>query len=443
MKRLGIIIAVALGLASVDASAQWYIFPGFSQKQQAAAKPREQQKAGDTLSVAIKQPVDTVIAVPVAGAAAIPEEYTFPAADTVPAASIFKPEEFVVDIPEIINVGLLLPFESKGRTNPSMMEFYCGALLAARELGREGIKIDLNVYDCSPGKPGISEWDFYSTDVLIGPVSFADIANQLDIHPEGKYFISPLDAQAVQLIGTSPVIQASAGQDVQIQEMLSWLQSELAPEDKVVIVQESGVELTDYSRKVIDGLENLGISYDKITYGILQGLKIGGEFLNKSSYTGVTRFLIASENESFVGDAVRNMALLQHKGRQTALYGTSKLRSYQSIEADDFHAVGLRLAATFYTDYTDPDVKSFVLAYRSLFNAEPGSFAFSGYDITRFFTSLCNNIGRNWGQIIEEYYGRGLYSDFNFERPEGSVGATSAAVRHMVFNPDYTITLIK
>lgn len=431
MKRLGAILAIALGLVSIDASAQWYIFPDFS------------KKGKDTLSVKVKQPVDTIVVVPVSEITAPAEpapyepETLFPEEASLDTADA---QEFVVDIPGTVNVGLLLPFESKGRMNPSMMEFYCGALLAARELGTEGVSMNLNVYDCSPGKAGISDWEFLNTDVLIGPVTYSDVADQLDIHPEGKYFISPLDAQVAQLATDHPVIQASSGQENQVSEMLNWLSRELEPADKVVIVEESGVQRTEYSQKVFDGLDSMGVAYDNITYGILQGLKIGGQFLDKSSRDGATRFIIASENESFVGDAIRNMALLQHKGRQVALYGISKLRSYQSIEADDLHAVNLRLAATFYADYSSPEVKSFVLAYRSLFNAEPGSFAFNGYDVTRFFTSLCANIGRNWGQVIDDYFGKGLYSDFYFVRAENSVGASSTGVRLLVYNPDFTIT---
>lgn len=402
---------MALGLASVDASAQWYIFPGFK------------KNAKDSLSVKVKQPVDTVVAVPLS------------IADTVIT------EDFIADLPQTVNVGLLLPFESKGGINSQMMEFYCGALLATRDLGKEGLDIALNVYDCSPGEPGISDWELSNTDVLIGPVSFSDLVRQLDIHPEGQYFISPVDAQATQLAKDYPVVQASAGTDIQIREMIAWLSSEMTAADKLVIVEEKGVAHSGFSRKVFGSLDSLKIPYEILSYGILQGLKIGDQFINKSSSSGITRFIIASENESFVGDAVRNIALLQHRGHEVALYGTSRLRSYQSIEADDFHSVGLRLAATFYTDYSSPDVKSFVLSYRTLFNAEPGSFAFSGYDITRFFTSLCANAGRNWEQVIDGYYGRGMYSNFLFEREEGSIGAFSTAVRRLVYNPDYTITL--
>lgn len=418
MKRLAIILAVALGLASVDASAQWYIFPGFKKN-----KP------------------DTVVTAPVSE-----EVPVLPASDNQENAtdttSTEQADTFIVDIPQTINVGLLLPFESRHGINSQMMEFYCGALLAARDLGKEGTNIALNVYDCAPGKAGISDWELSNTDVLIGPVSFSDMTRQLDIHTEGKYFISPLDAKSTLLTKDHPVIQATAGTDIQIQEMISWLSSDLSPADNIVVVEESGTERTRFSQKTFNILDSLGLSYQILSYGILQGLKIGTQFIDKSSNFGVTRFIIASENESFVGDAVRNIALLQHKGHEVALYGTSKLRSYPSIEADDFHTVGLRLTATFYTDYSDPDVKSFVLTYRSLFDAEPGSFAFSGYDITRFFTSLCANIGRNWGMVIDEYYGRGLYSNFYFERDEGCIGSYSSAVKRLVYNQDYTISLI-
>lgn len=413
MKRLSIIVALTLGLASVNASAQWYLFPGFSKKQK------------DTTVVKVVQPVDTVVAVPI------------PLADSL--ASVQK--EFIPGITRPIGVGLLLPFRHNGTTSASMMDFYCGALLAVRDLGKEGLSIRLNVYDCSDGSPGIPEQDFPDTDVLIGPVAVQDLEKQLELHPEGKFFISPLDAQAEPLTECFPVIQASAGTDRQILEAVAWLSKELTASDKVIVVEESGVSRTDYSEKLFSALDNSGIRYEILSYGILQGLHIGSEFVSKSSLSGVTRFVIASENESFVGDAVRNIALLQYRGNGVALYGTSKLRAYQSIEQEDFHTVGLRLAATFHTDYSQADVKSFILAYRTLFESEPSSFAFNGYDVTRFFTSICARVGSDWGLDIGGQNGTGLYSDFSFERKEGCKGAYSTAVKHLLYNPDNSITL--
>lgn len=428
MKRLALILAFTLGLASFDAAAQWYLFPGFSKK----AKT-------DTTAV---QPVtgkEEQVSEPVIDA--VSPEITEESAVAIETTDTVQYPVFIQDIPETISLSLLLPFESKGKLNSGMMEFYSGALLAARDLGRKGISIDFNVYDCSAGHPGISDWALENTDVLIGPIAYNDILQRVDAIPEGKFAVSPLDAQAVQLVRSFPVIQAAAGSELQMEEMFKWILEDREFQDRIVVVRENGADAGEYENAVIAGLDSLGINYSTITYGILQGLRIGSEFLSKSSHDGTTRFIIASENESFVGDAVRNIGLLQHKGRQVALYGTSKLRSYPSIETDDFHTVGLRLAANYYADYNDPDVKAFVLAYRTLFNAEPGSFAFSGYDITKHFVSLCARYGRNWALRVDEAFSRGLYSDFSFTRPEGAVGAANTAVRRVVYNPDFTISI--
>ena len=100
MKRLALILAFTLGLASFDAAAQWYLFPGFSKKAKA-----------DTTAV---QPVtgkEEQVSEPVIDAVSpeITEEST-----AVEATDTVQYPVFIQDIPETINLSLLLPFKSKG-----------------------------------------------------------------------------------------------------------------------------------------------------------------------------------------------------------------------------------------------------------------------------------------------------------------------------------------
>ena len=94
------------------------------------------------------------------------------------------------------------------------------------------------------------------------------------------------------------------------------------------------------------------------------------------------------------------------------------------------------MTASYYIDYEDPAVKRFILAYRALFQDEPGSFAFQGYDTMHYFVTICTRFGRQWYKKLPEYDEKGLQADFRFREESGRV---NQAVRRIVYNPDLTI----
>lgn len=406
-----------LGLASFDAAAQWYVFPGRGKK---AKKP---------------VPTDVVIHATDSSAANI--------AGTVDMTGSEDAEQAAV-IPDTVRICLSLPFESKGRMNAGMMDFYCGALLAARKSGMEGINLEIEALDCSKASrlqyaslPG-------SCDVIIGPISAGDIRRQISSGQQGRYVISPLDPQVSALTDSLRVIQIPSSLERQTEEMVRWLKEDLGAGDRVVVVRENGTKPGQYELNILETLEAQGITYSTVSYGILQGLQIYTEFeANLATDGHTTRYLIASDGESFTGDAVRNVAMMLHKGHQVALYGTSRTRSFSSVEAEDFHELGLKAVTAYYIDYTNPEVKNFILAYRTLFGCEPGAFAFSGYDITGYFISAVRSLGNRWTEGICGYDRFGYQADFDFEPVPGGNGIRNTAVRRIVYNPDLTISIIR
>lgn len=404
--------AILLGLGSFDAAAQWYVFPGFRKKQKA-----------DTTSVTGQIPVPDI---PVSDTFRIP----------VPDPDLFIFEEL-----ETVNLTLSLPFKSRNATNSGMMDFYCGALIAAREAGLSGTKINFGTYDISPSGSVMTGWSLNNSDIIIGPPSPEELLKEYArVGDTTKFIISALDPQASELTGNGRFIQVPVSNEMQVEDMLNWLESDLNPSDRVVVVLESNAGSCPTADLMLAGLDAREITYTTISYGILQGLQIFSEFAGKLAPSGgTTRYLIASESESFIGDAVRNVGVMKHKGHDIALYGTSRMRSYSSIEAELLHEIGLKDVTSYYVDYDAPEVKSFVLAYRTLFNAEPGAFAFSGYDVAGYFLSISAKYGKNWVKKLEDYGFEGLQADFRFSG-EGK-GFVNKATRRIIYNPDFTISI--
>lgn len=413
MGRRTTILILLLGLACQNAGAQWYLFPGV------------RKKAPADTSKSIVHQLDSLALI-----------------DAVPEDQLPEQEEFVFELPQTIQYSLVLPFTQKGQSNSGMLDFYSGALLAARDMGRNGVPVDFGAYDCSTS--GIPEWNLDSSDILVGPLSAEDILAELGRCPEGSYVISPLDPLTSVLLSTERLIQVPTGIDRQTESMVDWMLSEYSPGDRIVVIEETGITRTESSALLFSVLKERDITFTTINYGILQGLKIFSEFEQKLAPEGcVTRYLIASENESFVGDAIRNVGMMLHRNHDVALYCSSKQRSFPSIEQDDLHELEARTVAGYFIDYDNPDVKSFTLAFRSLFQKEPNAFAFSGYDITRYFLSICWTYGINWEQKVEEFKHKGLQADFDFVRRDGYEGIENVSVRRIRYNKDNTTTILQ
>ena len=345
---------------------------------------------------------------------------------------------FVADIPEVIKVSILLPFGAGNVTDAKSIDFYSGALLAARDLGNKGIKLEINAYDIAGDK--LSNAMVSDADVILGPVSEADVSKAAWMTPAGSYIISPLEPRTAGMADSMRVVQAPTPARIQAEDAVRWAISEMAPGDSLVLIREKGKTLGETGQALLKALQVSGRRYAVIAYDLLDGLQIQPMFVEKSSPNAVTRYLIASDDESFVNDAVRNINLMAYKKQAVALYGPSRLRSFATIETENLHNVYSHISTTYQIDYMSPSVQAFILAYRALYGAEPNQFAFHGYDCLTYFVTVCSHYGRDWFRRLPAEGGHGLQTDFSFGLAPRA-GQVNQAVRRVVYTPEFETVL--
>jgi ABC-type branched-subunit amino acid transport system substrate-binding protein len=157
--------------------------------------------------------------------------------------------------------------------------------------------------------------------------------------------------------------------------------------------------------------------------------------------TGTNRVVIASDSEAFANDAVRNLNLIVHNKFNLVLYAPAKIRTFETIEVENFHNTSLHASLTYHIDYESKDVKDFILKYRAMFGAEPTQFAFQGYDIARHFIEAAAE-HKEWQPTLEGKDTPMLQSNFMF-RKNGQGGHTNNGVRRIIYGKDYSIKTIK
>ena len=337
-----------------------------------------------------------------------------------------------------INATLLLPFKATGNTaSKSNMDFYSGALIAIRELGESGIDINLNVYDVANGTFGATKHELESSDIVIGPVAATDINRLYSIAPNIKALVSPLDPKAEELTeryGT--MVHAPASRTAQYQDIAQWIKEDMMPGDKVIVISEKEARKGDEGKLIRAAVDSAHIAYTPFSYSILEGRKIQEPLEAKMNAEGTNRVVIASDSEAFVNDVIRNLNLTIHNKFNVVLYAPAKIRTFETIEIENFHNTNLHASLTYYIDYDNDAVKTFIMKYRAMFMTEPTQFAFQGYDVTRYFMGLCAKYGDDWMTNAED--AAMLQSTFDL-KPCGNGGYINTGIRRIVYGAEYSV----
>lgn len=352
--------------------------------------------------------------------------------------ALFKPEQKK----NPVNISLLMPLTGKGQPNNTGMDFYCGFLMAVRDLGEDGIGTDLSVFDVGGGAIPVTADRIAESDMVIGPVSTSDLGKVLDMDISGTPVISPLDPKAGSFASThSNFIQAPASADSQYEDLVKWVRSDLRFGETILVISEKDARNASICTEVCGLLDEHKLPYKTVSYSILEGRNIVNTMESKIS-TGTTRAIIASDSEAFVYDVVRNLGLLVYRKHEVVLYSAAKIRSFNTIEVETLHTLNTHVSMSYHIDYENAKVQKFLSEYRALFNAEPTQFSFQGYDIASYFIRACHENGKGWVKNLSSVDGKAmLQADFLFAEDSDGGGLVNQGIRRAVYRPDFSITM--
>ncbi len=334
-----------------------------------------------------------------------------------------------------VSTVLLLPMK-----NGTSMDFYSGFLMAVKEMGEKGIGSELNVYDVSGGALPVTASRLEDADVVIGPIAPTDLTKVLNLADGHAAIVSPLDQKAASLVVEHRnLVQAPASLAAQFSDVIRWVREDRQAGDKVVVISErNGVQSEFYGM-----IEASNLEFIPFSYSILQGRGITSSLGGTLTRDGVNRIILDSESEAFVTDVVRNLSLLIHNRYPIVVYSPSKVRSFDTIDVEYLHNVNLHVSMSYFIDYDSPKVRDFLLAYRGLYGTEPNQFAFQGYDLASYFIQPIAELGDSWIDKLDRISRKeGLQADFQFVEA-GHGGLVNHSIRRAVYNPDFSIKIVR
>lgn len=344
-------------------------------------------------------------------------------------------------------VSLVLPLGSTkvetSEMDANFLDFYEGFLLAVEDMKSAGMNINLHVIDMHdyPSADILAQsGKLDNSNLIIGPIFEKNVtpvlthAHNLDIP-----VVSPMDSKTEYLVANHEGFFQVNTSNYHVQSSL--LSSIPKGNHVTVIYEESGQdkELVDLTKSL---LSEMGIRYNTISYNVLSGRgmtpKIGEKLLSDS----MNAVVVPSNQEAFVSDVLRNLNLLKTmSGFDITIYGTSKWRTFESMDINSYHAMNLHIALQHYIDFNDKNVKKFIYRYRALYGCEPNPYSYQAYDVARYFLEELYSKGPKFYKNGDGTTKRLLQSDLRFERNGRSDGYMNTASRVVIYYPDYSINI--
>ena len=342
---------------------------------------------------------------------------------------------------DVVDFTLLLPLKVGNSATEANMDFYSGVLMALRDLEAEGLKVNMHVHDLYAGMPDVDA--MCKSDFVLGPVASRDVEVILQMIDGRVPLVSPLDQKAASL-STSyrKFIQAPASADNQYEDLAQWIQDDFTHGDKILFVSEKNASNVQAAVNIRAAMARRQLEYEILNYAVTEGRSIPETLAPMLDKGGVNRVLVASENEAFVGDVVRNLGIMLGRGFDIVMYAPSKVRNFDSIDGTTLHDVSSHISTAYHVNYGSPEVDSFVHAYRALFCTEPSQFAFQGYDTACYFVRSVARHGWVWTNKLGLERSHGLHTDFLFEADDND-NRRNVAIRRIIYQPDYTTILLQ
>ena len=365
------------------------------------------------------------------------------------AESKFVPEDF-----EQIKAAIILPFtleDSITSEQMKMIEFYEGVLLALDSLKRQGVSVDLHVYDSGNKeasiRPILSQPEMRDMNLIIGPAYDNHIAEAAAfVDTTGIRLVVPFSRQ-VDAVFTNPYIyQVNTPQSYFYSEVYDHFFMQF-PHPNVLFF-ESPEERDD---EIISGFKR-ELSYRDVPYTVL----LADTATNKDTILTMldtTRYNILIMTSEKSGTLNNMIPIFQLLVRDTAavkfdisLFGYPQYQVYTNNHLASFYEIDTYFYSSFYTNNLLPEAKAFHQKYRRTYSKEIVNrypkYAMLGFDVTYYFLKAMHLYGTDIDNRLGEMKYTPLQTGFKFERVNNWGGFINRKVFFVHFSRDYQLQTI-
>lgn len=356
---------------------------------------------------------------------------------------------------EQIKAAIILPFLLDGSNlnndQPKMVEFYEGFLLALDSLKKDGVSVDLHLYDSGNEQQSIDSIlnlpEMRNMNIIFGPVYEKHIAEAAAFaDTTGIRLVIPFERD-VEAVFTNPYIyQVNTPQSYFYSEVYDHFFHQF-PHPNVIFFDSPGEQEDEMIAGFKQELANRNATYTTL---------IADTATNKDVIR--SHFALDSENilvmTSKKSGALNNMMpVFQLLVRDTAttkfdvhLFGYPEYQVYTNNHLASFYEIDTYFYTSFYTNNLLPQAINYHKKYRRIYSKEIVNrypkYAILGFDIGYYFLKALHLYGTDIENRLSEMSYIPIQTGFKFERVNNWGGFINRKVFFVHLSKEYELQKI-
>jgi LysM repeat protein len=294
--------------------------------------------------------------------------------------------------------------------------FYQGVILAVDSLKKQGLNLELHVYDVdqemSKAIMAVQAPEIQKMDIIIGPMyrnTFTYVANfarTLKIP-----IINPFSQHEDILPGYPNVFKVIPPRESQV-DQLADLVVKRFPNDRIIIIRPNNTLDAD----IFTMIEN------SIGDAIHDRSRIYTVNFATDSLPGVRRSLSKvkpnlvityTENEVLPTVLISRLSELRDS-LDITLIGLPEWEKFEQLDVKDLLKFRTHFFTSSFIDYNDPGTRQYVMSFRNNFGFEPNGIAYAGFDVAYYFLGLLMSYGKDFQRCLDSYNARLPNTRFRF-----------------------------
>ena len=311
------------------------------------------------------------------------------------------------------NINQIVPFR--------FIQFYQGFIMAADSLRKEGLEVEIHVYDVdqqtSKALKVLNDPDLRKMDIIFGPFFKSTFSLVADFALENKiHLVNPLSSRQDILQGNPFVFKLLPSVESQ-PALLAGLARRDFPDYRIIFYTANKFqsnELIQQFRQALEGDETAGRR--KVYFVDYAADSIQG-FIDHASVAEPNLVIIYAENEALPAALLSKLSAFKNDYQITVI-GLPEWEKFGNIESKYLIDLNANIFMSSYVFYQSEKIKAFIQAYRARYFDEPQNYAFSGFDAGYFFLRALLFYGDDFERCVNETGTRLIQNQFHFERKE-------------------------
>jgi len=320
------------------------------------------------------------------------------------------------------------------------IEFYNGMLLAADTLRRNGLNINLRVYDSgktdAEAQTLVSYKELKNMDFIIGPAYQAQIKTMADFAlAYNVKLVIPFSSKSDEVKNNSNIFQINAPQNESAADVALQIAQNFK-DYNIVVVSFSDQKYNDkavWADTLSFTLNAMGVKHKDVVFSNFTELKKTVDKKKKNLIFPVTT------NQVALNQVLPIINMLKAKDTEIAVFGFNEWQNYNSISKELFQ-YDTYFTSPFFVDFKSEETIKFLRKYRSYYSAEPSNthpmYAILGYDMMMYFCESMQKYGHDFEWALDKIKPSTLQSDFKFNRVGESGGFINS--RHFIIENSET-----